>query len=231
MRRVARSFFTEAVKEKPLGWKPEGERAQRFLRRWLVLVIVNVMFQGIRAADPRERAWRLVTELIADLSLTLWRPHRRTLTRWLVHAATVHLACWAVHGNPWVVLRYAPWYSRNHLRVSAIAVQIVRLVEKQEWIDEAVVIGSAARSRLRLSERSDLDLRIILPSSISGCLCGLVFIARLRVLCLLKGFPLDVYGYDSVEALLRFDQSEPILLVRDVNGRVSAASAGRAVVR
>jgi hypothetical protein len=50
-----------------------------------------------------------------------------------------------------------------------------------------------------------------------------LLLLRLRTAAFLRAIPLDLYAYDTPEALRRFDQRERLLVILDRQGRLAAA--------
>jgi hypothetical protein len=145
-------------------------------------------------------------------------------------AVASHSLNFLVNGQFWVCLRYCPAYRRDPVALARAFDALVRDLQDQSWLDEAVVIGSMASRPARPGPRADIDLRLVFPPGIVNWLRTNLLLLRLRAKALLSGLPLDVYAYEHPAVLRRFDQSEPLGIVLDRDARLRRGFANRQLV-
>ncbi len=201
-----------------------------------LILAVNWLAQGMRGMDPKELSFRLL--LLAALTLMagsgLLAHGGATFdppAALLLDLALAHSINFTLNGQLWVCLRYCPAYRKDPIRLATQTRALVRRVRRCIWLQEAVLIGSAARLATLPGPRSDIDLRLIFPPGWRGWLKTNLLLLELRAWALVKGLPLDLYAYDHPAQLRRFEQAEPMALVLDRQARLCRGFANRELVR
>ena len=111
-------------------------------------------------------SFRLAAEiLVVCLTTQLLRSGGLGIAMSLVTAlGFAHTLNFTLNGQFWVAARYCRWFTGSERRLhSFLAGPAVRLRE-HAWLHEAVLIGSAGCRPL--TDRSDIDLRLIFPPGI-----------------------------------------------------------------
>jgi hypothetical protein len=197
------------------------------------VLAINWLFQGMRGMDGRELRFRLLFETLLLLLIAL--PVMRLATLPPALATTLalmsaHSLNFLINGQFWVCVRYCPHYRNDEQRLNDYLSSLTTRLEGLDWLDEAVIIGSAAHGRVRC-DRSDIDLRILIPQGPVGWLRANLLLINLRMIALLRMMPLDVYGYDGPDSLRRFRQNEPVRVISNRRGRLDRVLAGRTVLQ
>jgi hypothetical protein len=200
----------------------------------LVILAVNWLAQGMRGMDPKELSFRLLllcglTGLLAAVLVA--GPVAAPGPALLLGLGLAHSINFTLNGQLWVCLRYCPAYRQDPVVLATRTGALVRRVRRSTWLQEAVLIGSAARLRSLPGPRSDIDLRLIFPPGWSGWLRTNLLLLELRARALFVGLPLDLYAYDHPAQLRRFEQTEPLALVLDRQARLCRGFANRELVR
>lgn len=185
------------------------------------ILAINWLFQGMRGMESKELGFRLALLVLGTLAGT-FAGLPVPLALFLAHSFNFLL-----NGQFWVCARYCRAYGNRPERLDDAMAATVRILRRQHWLDEAVCIGSLGRRGRVTNDRSDLDIRLVFPSGIAAWLRTNLLLLRLRAEALFRRVPLDLYAYDTPEALARFDQSEPLLLIQDRNGRLRHRYVGR----
>ena len=188
----------------------------------LGILAINWLCQGMRGMDRKELLFRLLVEGLVIMSLA------GLLMRWLsplIASCTATLMAHSLNflfnGQFWVCLRYCRFYRNEKQRLNLYLIDLVSAIRGYGWLHEAVVIGSAAFGRVR-TERSDIDLRLTMADGLLGWFKTNVLLMQLRFLAFIRAIPLDVYAYDDPVSLRRFDQDEPIWIIKDEGSRLHA---------
>lgn len=202
-------------------------------RSCLFILGVNWLTQGVRGMDAKE--WSFRAALLAALGLgastmlhAMGVPSLPALAGGLLIGHTFNFL---VNGQFWVCCRYCPAYRQESAILRQRIATLLDKVAARPWLEEAVVIGSTVTRLDEPGPRSDVDLRLIFPSSALGWLRTNLLLLELRAWALVKRLPLDLYAYANPAALRRFDQSEPLGIVLDRAGRLNRDFADRQLVR
>jgi hypothetical protein len=202
-------------------------------RNCLFIVAVNWLFQGMRGMDPKELSFRLAllalgTALSAWLIVSLTSvPALDALALGLVIAHTLNFLG---NGQLWVALRYCRGYRREPSYLARAITELLDDVARQDWLGEAVLLGSTVTRLQTPRARADIDLRLIFPPGLRGWLRTNLYLLRLRLIAASSGVPLDIYAYEHPAVLRRFDQSEPLGIVLDRERRLKRGFANRQLV-
>lgn len=203
------------MKEKTFPWMPQSERLQRFMKSCAGILLINWVMQGMRGMDSKELAFRLLLEGL--LTLLFWTAMPLALA-WVV----AHTLNWVFNGHIWVCARYCPWYSNDLDRMKEFTSNVWSDLMSARWIREAVFIGSVGEEGTLPSERSDIDLRLMIPPGWEGWLAANLMLLKLRANAFLLKMPLDLYAYNDIHSLDQFRPDEKMLVVKDLDGRLEA---------
>jgi hypothetical protein len=216
-----------AYKTKHLAVRPASPRLRAALQSPLALLAINWLAQGMRGMGRKELAFRLALEaavaaalLVAALLLGLPWPAALAAA-----ALAAHTLNFLLNGQLWVCARYARAFRGDRARLERFLVHVAALLRTRPWLDEAVIIGSTGSHGLH--ERSDIDLRLVFPPGPAAWLRVNLLLLKLRARAFLDVVPLDLYAYDGLDALARFDPREPLVIVLDRRGRVVQRFAER----
>jgi hypothetical protein len=210
-----------AYKRKTFPLRPRQAWLDRVLQSCAAILAINWLFQGMRGMQRKELSFRLgfgvMIALLAAAPLA-WAG-LDPLPAAVLGLLAGHSANFLANGQFWVCARYCRSYRGNAARLMAASDALARELAGLPWLEEALFIGSRARGG-RPADRSDIDLRLVFPPGLAGWWRTNLLLLRLRSSALRRGLPLDLYAYDAPEALLRFDQNEPMLLAKDSRGRL-----------
>jgi len=202
-------------------------------RSCLFILAANWLFQGMRGMDPKELGFRLLL-LALTTALATWMIlsvfSAPGLTAAALGLALGHSFNFLANGQLWVVLRYCPGYRREPARLARAIAALLDDVTRQDWLGEAVLLGSTVSRIETPRSRADIDLRLIFPTGFAGWLRTNLYLLRLRFVAACRGVPLDVYAYEHPAVLRRFDQSEPMGIILDRDRRLKRGFANRRLV-
>lgn len=212
-------------KVKHFSFMPHGALADRLGRSCAFILCTNWLTQGMRGMDRKELAFRMLFEALIVLFLNMGLGV--SLLMALVAGHTINFT---FNGQLWVCVRYCPFYRRDPAVLDQFLDRLTHLVRRSTAVHEALCIGSQGGLGSRRTERSDIDLRVIFAAGLRGWLSGNLLLIKLRSEALVRGVPLDLYGYDDLRSLARFDQREPLLVLLDRRGRIERELAHRTLV-
>ncbi len=194
------------------------------LQHCVVILAINWVTQGMRGMQLKELSFRLTLELILLLSVfgLLKSLGISVAFAFVVGAFGAHSFSYLFNGQFWVCARYCESYRRNPENLDLFLERVGTRLVATGWIEEAVCIGSQGRGQGTTTMRSDIDLRLLFGAGIVNWLRLNVLMLGLRTKAFLAGIPLDLYGYNDVSALDRFDQSEPLYIIKDAKKLIRA---------
>ncbi len=201
-----------------------------------LILAINWLAQGMRGMDPKELGFRLLvlgalTTAVAAGLLAQGGASMGPVTALLLGLGAAHSINFTLNGQLWVCLRYCPAYRKDPIALATQTRAVICRVRRCAWLEEAVLIGSAARLRHLPGPRSDIDLRLIFPPGWRGWLRTNLLLLELRAWAFFRALPLDLYAYDHPAQLRRFEQTEPLGLVLDRRARLCRGFANRELVR
>jgi hypothetical protein len=219
--------FAPAYKSKVLPVRPASPVLRAALQSCIALLAINWLAQGMRGMGRKELAFRLALEAaLAGLLLALARLLGIAWPAAVAGAALgAHSFGFLCNGHFWVCARYCRAFRGDPARLERFLAHAAALLRTRPWLDEAVILGSLGAGRLH--ERSDIDLRIVFPPGIAAWWRVNLLLLKLRARALLRAVPLDLYAYDTIDALARFDPREPLVILLDRRGRVVRRFAER----
>lgn len=215
-------------KKKNFSWMPSNPKLRALMQSCVGILAINWIFQGMRGMQSKELSFRLALEWC--IAILIWPMFALGMPTWIALCVALffaHSFNWAFNGHIWVCVRYCQFYRRTPEALSRFLARLKEEISADPGIREAVCIGSIGDKGDVGSERSDIDLRIIFGTGWRNWLYLNFWLAYWRTLALISIVPLDVYIYDSPEALQRFRQDEGLLVLKDEEGRVAALFGGR----
>jgi hypothetical protein len=206
-----------AYKIKRFPLMPSAPWLQAATQSCAFILAVNWCLQGARGMDRKELSFRLAAEALLAAGL-MTAGVRADLALIAAHSANFTL-----NGQAWVCVRYCAFYRRDPAALERFLARAAVILCRQRWLAEAALIGSRGGGAQGFGPRSDLDLRLIFPPGPLAWVRTNLLLLRLRTAAFLRAIPLDLYAYDTPEALRRFDQRERLLVILDRQGRLAAA--------
>ena len=187
---------------------------------WCV-VAINWLFQGMRGMQRKELSFRLATE--AAVATMFGGALAACGIPWVLAGSAAllgaHTLAFTLNGQAWVAARYLSRFQGDVERVGRFLDETVGRLRDRSWLNEAVIIGSVGRGGL--SPRSDIDLRLVFPPGRLNWTRTNLLLLDLRTRAFLRRVPLDLYAYDAIDTLARFDQAEPLAVVLDRHARIA----------
>ena len=222
-------MLRSAAKAKRFPIDPSDPLLAALLQSCPVILAINWVFQGMRGMQGKELGFRLgLVGVIATLVATVATGVGiGPVPGLLVGAVIGHSFNFTANGQPWVVARYCALWHRQPDAVDRFLAETIALLRALPWLDEAVLIGSIAVRGKVSGPRADLDLRLVFPPGAAAWWWTNLLLLRLRLKALVRFVPLDLYAYDEVGALRRFDQREPLGIILDRRGAIAREFAAR----
>ncbi|MEM3386085.1 MAG: nucleotidyltransferase domain-containing protein [Nitrososphaerales archaeon] len=182
------------------------------LVKFTIIIFTNWCFHGFLYMERSEKIIFLFLDLIFFLPffflLSLLMNPVSAVFCTLAISHTLH---WLFNGHLYVLLKNLG-FSRTSLSCFVEYLEdLSRRAKNENSIDAILVLGSLSRGVL--TERSDLDIRIIrLKGFVNGVrACTFAFLERVRAL--LRRIPLDIYTCDDFQCIEKLDE-RPIIIYR-----------------
>jgi len=166
---------------------------------WVVL-LSNLIFQGIRYMSFGEKIYKISITLILGLIFNL------ILNNIFISLAIAHFFNYILNGQFYVVFRYL---SSKQVMSRKDLDEYIEFMKKEMTkfeILDLLVIGSFCRGKM--SSTSDLDIRIFHKSDIISSLKAYLMATKLRYYGLLYKFPIDVYCFSDLSFLDKIKKDE-----------------------
>jgi len=130
----------------------------------------------------------------------------------IIGFVVAHTTNWLTNGHLAALLKNFGFVRTDARRFEEYVTELGAVLSQKDWVRFAAIYGSHARREP--TEESDIDIRLVRWPGLRNAVLGCVFVWRLRFSALIECFPLDIYIFDSMEALRKLDILErPIALV------------------
>lgn len=172
----------------------------RVLNIRALVLLSNIVFQGIRYMSFGERIYKIV------LSLLLSVPCYLLIGDFLVAIACGHSINYIFNGQFFVAFRYL---SSKQVMSKIDLIRFIKLIEglaRKFAVLDVLFIGSFCRGRM--SSTSDLDIRIYHKSDLISCVKTYLMASLLRFYGLLYKFPIDVFCFSDMGFLNKISEDE-----------------------
>jgi len=183
------------------------------LMRFPILIVGNWIFHGFLYMDRTEKAFFILLDSIffAPLFCLVVAISTSVIYAVLVALLIGHTAHWFFNGHIYVLVKKLGCGHTDKTRFEGYMTELSKRVARERSIKAAAIFGSISRDQL--TERSDMDVRVIRRGGvINGArACLFTFLERSRALH--DRFPLDIYTLDSLAGLekLRPDEAPVVL--------------------
>lgn len=185
--------------------------------RKLILILMNWVFQSILYMDKTEKILKISLTVVPTLVLfTLFQKHHSGVIFLIISFCIAHTFNWIFNGQIFVLLKNIRWIHTDKDKFFIYSSALKRRIEKTDYFYLAVIYGSLSRDKL--TDSSDLDVRIIRKSGLINAFKSFLFVWNERLLALIYKFPLDIYLLDDNSGLSKINPKEaPIILYDSEN--------------
>ena len=194
------------------------------------ILAANWVMQGMRGMDSKELSFRILLEGSVATALLLAIPSY--VNPWQAVVMSVmgaHTASFLFNGQVWVCARYCRMYNRSPSAIDSWLADRIAWLRSLGWLDVSLCIGSQGQGTGTRTSRSDIDLRLIFPPGGWNWLRLNGLLLLLRTEAFIRAIPLDLYAYDTIESLKRFDPEEPIMVITDRQDHLARTMGHRIV--
>lgn len=206
---------------------PKSPFLVRCMQSDIGVLAINWFFQAMLGMERKELYFRLLFQ--ATTTLLLWSLLGFGYGALFISVIASHTINWTLNGQFWVCARYCAWYQGSRESLVRFMDEWFHKLEKQEWIEECLCIGSVGDRGLAISDRSDIDMRFVFPQGLKAWLKMNLLMLKLRSYSFFMKIPLDLYCYDSIKALEKFREDEGVLVISDRRGLLAEMYGGRFV--
>ena len=166
----------------------------------LIVLVSNIVFQGIRYMSFGERIYKIAITILLALFVNGY------IGNIFVSVVIGHLLNYILNGQFYVVFRYLSskrTMSRKDLN------EYVELLEKAIGLfkpKDILVIGSFCRGKMGKS--SDLDIRLYHKDDFISSISAYIMATYLRFMGLILKFPIDIFCFSDLKFLDKLDKNE-----------------------
>jgi len=201
--------------KKKFNFLKKNSIAEKFFNTFLIIIIINWFFQGIRGMQSKEFIFRIIFEL-----LWIFFFYIVLEINFIFSIILSHTLFWIFFCQFWVIMRYSSFYSNNINNLNKTYKNLLKKIQKSKYLEKAVIIGSIPKVKQFEHTNSDLDLRFFFSNNINDFLIINFFLFYLRTYAFFKKFPLDVYSYDNFAIFKKFNKKDKILIIKDKNNSI-----------
>lgn len=180
----------------------------KFLSYRIVVLLSNLIFQGIRYMSFGERTYKIFLSIIFSCFIYFFIPNL------IISLSLGHFANYIINGQFYVVFRYLS--SKQVMSMNDLT-QFLSFIERdiQRFkVRDILFIGSFSKGKI--SKTSDLDIRIFHNDNFLDSIYAYLFATKLRLLGLLYKFPVDVFCFSDTKFLDKINDDEiPVNFIYD----------------
>ncbi|MGD9131078.1 MAG: nucleotidyltransferase domain-containing protein [Candidatus Bathyarchaeota archaeon] len=182
-----------------------------------IIVGTNWTFHGMLHMDFCEKMFCLTLELIVFVFITAFLVNFVKLEFSMLLAFLMgHTFNWVFNGHLFVLLKDIGYKKTS---IPQFLKYIVKLKNRFEQETSILAVGAfGSLSRGKITESSDLDIRVIRKKGIINGLKSCTFVFFERSIAFLKRFPLDIYVLDDLSKLSDLREDEPPVILYDPDG-------------
>ena len=168
----------------------------------LLVILTSWIFQSIFFVDLTERIFKILLNLILFfIFYFLWNTIEHYPSRIICSFIFGHTISWMVNDHPFVALKNIgiSYYDSN--RITEYSYSLYKRLLKERRIKAAAIFGSLSEGKL--TNVSDLDIRLLRYNGIINALFSLLYITKERFIATALRFPLHIYVFDDIDMLFK----------------------------
>ena len=157
----------------------------------------NWVLQGMLYMNPVEIIYKLGLDLVLVWAWWWLLGGEHTVAAWGVAGLLAHTSNWIINGQPIALRRHLDWGKNDPRHFIAYIEALERRIQGSAYLAAAASFGSLSRGKY--SDRSDIDIRLVMKPGLIDKLRAANFCFWERFRALLARFPLDLYAFDLEE--------------------------------
>lgn len=176
----------------------------------------NWVLQGMLYMNPIEVAYKLGLDVVLTLLMWILFLPEPTISGWLPAWLLAHTINWIINCQPIALLFHLDWGKNDARHFISYIENLERRIQGRSYLAAAASFGSLSRGKY--SERSDIDIRVVMQGGILDRLraANFCFWERLRAAFAL--FPLDLYAFELDEMRRKMKHDEVPVVFWDPQG-------------
>ena len=176
-----------------------------FCRYGFMIFLSAWLLQGVRISNWREIVIRYSIDFILIATMSLLGIH------WALAFFIAHSINFTLNGQLYAMYTHMGATSVNPEQFLNNTIRISKMIEKHKFICASIAYGSLSRGCYR--KTSDIDIRLI-PAK-GGWWRTALYAVYLRAWAFLRGYPLDLYCYESYEVVKKMRSDELPIMVNE----------------
>lgn len=209
------------MKQKKLPGFIKNPLVFAFFQSKLGRICSNWVLQGMLYMNPIEVAYKLCLDVVLTLlmwSLILPEP---TVSGLIAVWFMAHTINWVINCQPVALLFHLDWGKNDARRFIVYIENLERRIQGRSYLAAAASFGSLSRGKY--SDRSDIDIRVVMQSGFINKLRAANFCFWERLRAALALFPLDLYAFDLDEMRRKMRSDEVPVIFWDPQGLLVGA--------
>jgi len=176
-------------------------------------VFTNWVLQGMLIMNPVEIAYKLCVDAILTLLILVF--YFQNITGYDVGIAFLiaHTINWIINGQPVALLMHLDIGKNNAENFISYIEKLEKRIKKKKYLAACASYGSLSIGNYKPT--SDIDIRVIMKTSLWSKIRSANFCFVERVRAFLSFFPLDLYALTIDEVQVRMNPKEPPVIFYD----------------
>jgi predicted nucleotidyltransferase len=176
----------------------------------------NWVLQGMLYMNPVETFYKLALDVALTgiwwaVAFRSWDPQS-----WLLALILAHTTNWIINGQPIAMRRHLDWGRNDARHFIAYVEQLERRVQGRSYLAAAASFGSLSRGKY--SDKSDIDIRVVMHKGLMNRLRAANFCFWERLRAAIAHFPLDLYAFELDEMRRKMKSDEVPVIFYDPDG-------------
>ncbi len=185
------------MKQKKLPGFVKNPLAFAFFQSKVGRIFSNWVLQGMLIMNPVEVAYKLGLDGVLTVILWMLVISDPTAAGWMVAWLLAHTVNWVINCQPVALCFHLDWGKNDARHFISYIEGLEKRIQGRSYLAAAASFGSLSRGKY--SDRSDIDIRVVMQGGILDRIraANFCFWERLRAAFAL--FPLDLYAFDLEE--------------------------------
>lgn len=208
------------MKQKKLPGFVKNPLVFAFFQSKVGRIFSNWVLQGMLYMNPVEVAYKLGLDLVLTvLAWMLIAPE--SVAGWIAVWLLAHTVNWVINCQPVALLFHLDWGKNDARHFITYIEGLEKRIQGRSYLAAAASFGSLSRGKY--SDRSDIDIRVVMQDGILDRLRAANFCFWERLRAALAFFPLDLYAFDLDEMRSKMKSDEVPVVFWDPQGLLVGA--------
>lgn len=209
------------MKQKKLPGFVKNPLVFAFFQSKVGRIFSNWVLQGMLYMNPVEIAYKLGLDVVLTVIASLLVVRDSSITGWLAAWLLAHTLNWIINGQPVALLFHLDWGKNDARHFIGYIEGLEQRLQGHPYLAAAASFGSLSRGKY--SDRSDIDIRVVMQNGILNRLRAANFCFWERLRAALALFPLDLYAFGLEEMRRKMRSDEAPVIFYDPEGLLAGS--------